>query len=175
MKNLVLFIAAFSIVAFSGGIELALAFTLAVAAIVYVMYTRLTVDLSEFYRKLPTSWQDISETLELANDSKFFEDGIDSGAIFSFYEMLSEETALFDLRVDFATMNVFEKKYDAALFKYHTVSPMLRASIHYGMSLEKNPERLPDIAGALLIRKRPQGRLMRVKDFLLSLTKPVFN
>lgn len=175
MKNVALFIAVFGLIAFIGGKYIALVAAVGFVIGVYVLASELTADLKKFHDRLPDEWQDILEVIELARDTKYFEGGITHDNLANFYDVLDSDKVNFEVRFNERVMEMFEKKYNEELFKYYPVSPHIRGTFHFTKSYDKFPERLPHIVNAILVHKKVNGTLIRIKQKLRPFFKPVFN
>lgn len=177
MKNIALFLGIVGIAAFVNEFYLLAAFTLSIVTLMYYFgVSGATGDLSEFYNRLPTIYQDIPETLALAKEAQFFADKIDISSASGFYKLLENNNKDFDVKVDEILIDVFEGKYDVPVLE--SVSLRSRALSYYFVTIERHPEdieRLADIAQAIMVRKKLGGTPKRTReDFSLS-PRPVFN
>jgi hypothetical protein len=179
MKNLVVFLGLFGIVAFGYGNYLVMAIALGCAALImYFGFFHATWSFEEFYTRLPTMWQDIPETLELAKETVFFRDAADISSASDFYAVLEDYPRDFEVKYDDALMDAYEEKYDVLVFENHIVSSRVRALYHYFTTREKHPEdieRLADIAQAIMVRKKLDGRPQKSKKKRISFFLPAFN
>lgn len=179
MKNLVIFLGLLGIVAFGYGQYLVMAITISAAAvIVYLGYYKAMWEMSKFYNRLPTTWQDIPEVLELAKETVFFGDGVDLSSASDFYSVLEDDSSNFEIKFDIGLMEVFEEKYSTLVFEHHPVSPRVRALYHYFTTIERHPEdidRLALIAQAIMVKKRIGGIRQKSKRQRISLLLPVFD
>lgn len=180
MKNTALFFALVGAAALANGIYLLAAFSLGVVTLMfYFGFPDTTYDLSEFYNRLPTMYQDIPETLEIAKDAQFFRDGVVDIASASFlYRVLDDNKKDFEIKIDERLMDAFEEKYDTYVFLHHPVSPRIRALYHYFTTIENHPEdigRFVDIAQAIMVKKRLGGTPRRTMKEFFSFLRPAFN
>jgi len=179
MKNLALFIALVGAAALANEIYLLAVFALAVVTLIfYFGFPDTSWDLSEFYNRLPTVWQDIPETIEIAMAAEFFVGGVDISSTAQLYGILDDNKKDFEIKVDERLMDAFEDKYDTYVFLHHPVSPRVRALFHYFTTIEGHPEdieRFADIAQAVMVRKRLGGTPKRTIKEFFSLLRPVLN
>src|SRR3989344_2286417 len=104
------FVLLLAIIAIASGFYLIGVFLLLLVAGVFLWVTVLVKDIFEFWSKMPTVWQSISEILELSEKCGFSKD-VELDSILTVYGKLEFFDSLFELKVDEKVIDAFEKEY----------------------------------------------------------------
>lgn len=172
----VLFCIAIAVGLMSAGLYWLGAIILVVVILVYAFGFYLAWNMLEFWSKLSTVFQDVSEIIAAGEATWFSKHGVNAKSVNAFYRKLSIYKGLFDVRVDEAVIDAYERLHpDFRFYSSPEIQPLTRAMIYVGFVLEHKPEYLPDIQRAVMVRKKVGGKKKPAKEKPLQVLSPVFN
>jgi len=137
-------------------------FTIAVTALMLVVVLIFTIFVRQFqrieylYTKLPTVWQDISETIDIAISCGVIRSNYERFEIYWLYRQLVEIDSLFVCNIDKEVVSLFEEKYQTVIHGLCTKENPLLYIKAVNIFLEvqqKYPERLGEITQAIKVKK----------------------
>lgn len=123
-----------------------------------------TVAIFELYTNMPTVWQNISETIVLG-EKYWFEKNEDRsfGTIAMFYRAMEMFEIYFEFKIDEVILATFESKYLHNGY-YPNIPSRTKILYYFINARDHNPERLPDIEKAVLVKKRVGGQRKPKED-----------
>lgn len=131
--------------------------------------------INELYFNMPTVWQSIPEALVIGSSCNFVGSATDLRGVLKFYRIMETFDKYFELKVDEVAIMDYELKYSDFIRPWNAPA-RTKGLAHFVKCVNMNPERLPDIEKAVLVRKKVHGvrRKQRdeVKNFFL---RPAFN
>jgi hypothetical protein len=121
-----------------------------------VLTRNLKESYTELHKNMPLSWQNISKTLEIGRKSGC---GLtdDLGSILKFYRDLDCLDGYFKIIIFEQIITKYEERYGIYKIGDIVLPPRNRAIHYYLEAIHQYPERLPEIIGAVKVKKVPRG------------------
>lgn len=152
-----------AVMAFANDLDFAGVVLIVGAFLVGISLPTRKVGLAAFYDKMPTVWQNIPETLELAAAQGLLGDRITFDTVANFYQVIERFPEHFDMKVADGVVLMFEREYPNLKHPDQDFSPKTRAAYYYMCALG-DLSLMPVVAKMISVCKKVSGEPKREKE-----------